>query len=544
MSRTRRWIRRWVLGMASLCVLSAFTKASETIGPPQFLEYRCQTALDGIAFLSAQPVVKDGKGATFSLVDGPKGMTIDERTGVVCWEQPFHDGKRSRTRYNIHLVVSTTQGRDEMEWILSVVKPDFPDPQIVRSLHVDFVVPKEIADRMKEWGATGYVDATWEYMYHLFGQEPVNDRQIVCYHVASGGGAVAGNPVWAGPGFWNIDPVTGWDLGAFYHEVGHNFLGATNIADGIEHDNWARPYIHQLTCFLQAAVRCRALANPDRFGLSGQAAKTYRLFDMQIRKKFRERIVPYRQWVTSGGSAQTWVAKEKVDTYGVLAHMAILIADQWGVETLEKTLRAFRHDALPMEVYSWCDSPLKKNTLLVCVVSSAAGKDLRGFFSEWGFAVDPVFYDKLTPIVRQTVAELPDDYANGWIYCPQTGHCYRMMRSKSNWYEACRMARRAGGHLVTVNTPEEDDWLIKRFGNQGTFWIGLSRANRAYDWNWTTGEYTAYRNWQSGRPKAKSDETVVASWWFRKPGWHDCAPGQEMHVIVERESAPYPIQKE
>jgi hypothetical protein len=111
-----------------------------------------------------------------------------------------------------------------------------------------------------------------------------------------------------------------------------------------------------------------------------------------------------------------------------------------------------------------------------------------------------------------------------------------MMRWKTDWNEAGRTARRAGGHLVTIGSADEDAWLSRRFGNRGPFWIGL--AGSSGRWNWTTGETTAYRNWQQNRPGSGQDQSAAAACWQTTPEWRDCNPDLSLTVIIERETPP------
>ena len=41
----------------------------------------------------------------------------------------------------------------------------------------------------------------------------------------AGCSGLSGNPVTVGPGFWHWDAVGGWNVGIWFHEVGHNFNG-------------------------------------------------------------------------------------------------------------------------------------------------------------------------------------------------------------------------------------------------------------------------------------------------------------------------------
>ena len=96
------------------------------------------------------------------------------------------------------------------------------------------------------------------------------------------------------------------------------------------------------------------------------------------------------------------------------------MADSYGVEVLQRIIRALRTDGLPASVYDMADTHLKVNTILFCIISKAAGVDLRDYFDQWGFDVDQSFWKTIEPIVTDTIANLPNEVEQ-WLH-----------RSKSN----------------------------------------------------------------------------------------------------------------
>ena len=72
-----------------------------------------------------------------------------------------------------------------------------------------------------------------------------------------------------------------------------------------------------------------------------------------------------------------------------------------------------------------------------------------------------------------------------WITNPANGHLYRLTEGRywgihdesanvyqPDWFDA--EAESWGGHLVTINDPAENHWLIATFGANQEFWIGLT----------------------------------------------------------------------
>jgi len=367
------------------------------------------------------------------------------------------------------------------------------------------------------------------------GTDLINGKQIFRYN--PGGETHNGNPAEGGPGWWSTDPVEGWNLGALYHEVGHNFLGSKIIT--IAQDNWAQPYIHQLTAFLQFALWYRALDNPTRFGLSDGSVENYRAYVEARKAVYFRRTAAYRAWLQSGGDAETYLQQAATDPYAVWSWITLDLLDQYGPAAIERSLGCFRPDGLSEEMIGTTDNPLRKNTLLICTVSGGAGTDLRDFFAQRGFLVDHQYYDTIFPLIRGVVENLPGDSFDGWVAGPDGTTEYRRLLWKTDWEQAGRMARQQGAYLLSITAPEEEDWVRNRFGDRGTYWLGLSYEQGVLDPCWRSGETVEYTNWQTGQPKPTERKTAVCGYWFRHPGWVVCSPADyTFSVIVERSRKP------
>lgn len=81
------------------------------------------------------------------------------------------------------------------------------------------------------------------------------------------------------------------------------------------------------------------------------------------------------------------------------------------------------------------------------------------------------------------------------------GHYYQLFDESITWYEAKDACETMGGHLVTITSQEEQDFLIelvKDFTKKNV-WIGATRVNNEIEWI-TYENIAVYTNWASGEP--------------------------------------------
>lgn len=85
---------------------------------------------------------------------------------------------------------------------------------------------------------------------------------------------------------------------------------------------------------------------------------------------------------------------------------------------------------------------------------------------------------------------------------PATSHYYYLLDT-TNWSTSELWANKLGGHLATIRTANEENWVDDTFAQFGdtnrALWIGLSYDGTNF--SWTSGETNLfYTNWVSGQP--------------------------------------------
>jgi formylglycine-generating enzyme required for sulfatase activity/serine/threonine protein kinase len=88
---------------------------------------------------------------------------------------------------------------------------------------------------------------------------------------------------------------------------------------------------------------------------------------------------------------------------------------------------------------------------------------------------------------------------------------YQFFSGSINWAEARGVAERLGGHLATLTSKAESDWVKATFGkhvaapNQ-SFWLGGYALQAGNAWRWITEEALIQTDWFPGEPNAAGGE--------------------------------------
>jgi hypothetical protein len=139
------------------------------------------------------------------------------------------------------------------------------------------------------------------------------------------------------------------------------------------------------------------------------------------------------------------------------------------------------------------------------------------------------------------------------IFNSDNGHYYDIVVSQDtiSWINANAAAEASvyegkAGHLATITSQEEQDWISNNFFPSNA-WLGGFQNVESLDydepnggWEWVTGEPFSYRNWQDGRPDNENEGEDYLSSGDDDQGWDDRSDDDnEMDsYIVEYESDP------
>ena len=115
---------------------------------------------------------------------------------------------------------------------------------------------------------------------------------------------------------------------------------------------------------------------------------------------------------------------------------------------------------------------------------------------------------------------------------PVNGHTYDLL-SSSDWTNAEATAVALGGHLATVRSAAENQWILATFANNREIWLGLydpilgdgSGTQHAADFRWASGASSTYRAWNSGEPNNGNAGEYYAYMYWSQYGnggqWND-----------------------
>jgi FG-GAP repeat/Lectin C-type domain len=122
-----------------------------------------------------------------------------------------------------------------------------------------------------------------------------------------------------------------------------------------------------------------------------------------------------------------------------------------------------------------------------------------------------------------------------WTLSPLNGNWYSPL-DPLTWTDAEAQAQSWGGHLATVRSQAENDWLRDNFATTDTIWIGYTDQVAEGTFEWSSGEPVVYENWTVGEP----DDALGADWAVLRPGsgtWTDEPHLPEHPGVVEVISA-------
>lgn len=128
-----------------------------------------------------------------------------------------------------------------------------------------------------------------------------------------------------------------------------------------------------------------------------------------------------------------------------------------------------------------------------------------------------------------------------WLACDgevgPADHCYTVIEGAFGFYDAQAACRDWGGHLATLSSDEENDFVFAISGGSG--WIGHMDTQFEGTWLATTGEVavidedTVYQAWGDGEPNDAGGEDCAS---MRDDSrWNDAPCDATSRALCERD---------
>ncbi len=108
-------------------------------------------------------------------------------------------------------------------------------------------------------------------------------------------------------------------------------------------------------------------------------------------------------------------------------------------------------------------------------------------------------------MIFRTIPERPKTEPVKTVF---NGHTYYYFTEPMTWYEAKKLCENLGGHLVTINSAEENAYLYDLIDPSRSVWIGATDRDKEGTFSWVTGEPFSYENWETGQPDNWLGETT------------------------------------
>ena len=105
------------------------------------------------------------------------------------------------------------------------------------------------------------------------------------------------------------------------------------------------------------------------------------------------------------------------------------------------------------------------------------------------------------------------------------GHHYELYNTSIPWAKAYRFCEQQGGHLVTINSQDEQNVVeeIISYATYNKIWVGGTDYNNEGNWNWITGEKMDYTNWNESEPNNGQDNENYLMLYKDGGKWNDIA---------------------
>lgn len=106
------------------------------------------------------------------------------------------------------------------------------------------------------------------------------------------------------------------------------------------------------------------------------------------------------------------------------------------------------------------------------------------------------------------------------------GNTYEFIFANVTWTSAKAIAEASlfdgrAGHLVTITSAAENDFVANLFAGDFRAWIGLTDAASEGNFEWVTGEALSFTNWSGGEPNNSGGNEDFVELFASNDAWND-----------------------
>ncbi len=162
----------------------------------------------------------------------------------------------------------------------------------------------------------------------------------------------------------------------------------------------------------------------------------------------------------------------------------------------------------------------------------ACGYEKEPFAGEWSAHV----YNESDGLCECGVTKTASEKDDPSVQVLYDGHTYQLFNKTMTWREAKAYCEELGGHLVTINSENEQEALVTLLQSSthtvtatydeysfdeldllNCYWIGAEKTSG--NWKWVTGEKFSFTNWKPGEPNNENNAEYYAEMYANTPAY-------------------------
>jgi hypothetical protein len=132
----------------------------------------------------------------------------------------------------------------------------------------------------------------------------------------------------------------------------------------------------------------------------------------------------------------------------------------------------------------------------------------------------------------------------GFVYLGEReGHGYYRSNSTMAWHAAKNLCENRGGHLITLNSAAEENFIYQKTAISEYGWTGYNDEQTEGIWTWVNGEAVSYTNWNAGEPNnggwwgGNEDQCILRL--DGSTGWNDAPAETPGYALLELDGFTY-----